>query len=73
MIGTHTVTIEGVDCERAVIPYSLWMWQRAVDQYAALNDADRARADAVLPDGGAALRVPLPQRVARVENQLVLA
>lgn len=72
-IGEHQVKINGVDAERAVIPYSLWMWQRAVDAYAALSEADRRRADAVLPDGGESLRVPLAQRVGRENNRLVLA
>ena len=73
MIGTHVATIHAVEAERAVIPYSLWMWQRAVDAYAALGEADRRRADAVLPDGGESLRVPLAQRVVRESNRLVLA
>ena len=28
MIGMHEFTVEGVSAERAVIPYSLWMFQR---------------------------------------------
>ena len=73
MISTHVAKIHGVEAERAVIPYSLWMWQRAVDAYAALGDADRQRADSLLPDGGASLRAPIEQRVARENNRLVLA
>ena len=73
MIGKHVVNIHGVEAERAVIPYSLWMWQRAVDAYAALTENDRQRADAVLPDGGASLRTPVIQRVVRDNNRLVLS
>ena len=73
MIGTHRVNIHGVEAERAVIPYSLWMWQRAVDAYAALDAASRERADALLPDTGVSLRTPMQHRVSRENNQLVLA
>ena len=56
-LGSHDYTLEGASGPRLVRPYSLWMLQRARDCYRALQDADRARADALLDAiGGAAFR-----------------
>lgn len=74
VIGTHEVSIGGVTTERAVFPYTVWMLQRAVDHYAALTGRDRCRVDTYLREVGApdALTGPLPVRVTRAANRLVV-
>lgn len=47
-IGQHRFELEGVQGERIVRPYSLWMMQRARDVYRALAGDERRRADAWL-------------------------
>lgn len=73
MIGTHEFSIEGVTAERAVLPYVLWMYQRAVDDYHALSDT--AAVDALLQEAGFgdALRRGLTHRVTRENNRLQFA
>jgi len=75
VIGTHEVTIGGVREQRALFPYTVWMWQRAVDCHGALDPAAREHVDAFLRAHGGldALRTPIRRRVARVRNRLVPA
>ncbi len=75
VIGTHEVTIGGVRESRALFPYTVWMWQRAIDCYAALDPAARERVDAFLDAHGGlrAMQTPIRRRVARVRNRLVAA
>ena len=52
----HMFKTGGATGERLIFPFNLWMLQRPLAVYAALNEADKARADAWLgPLGGAAL------------------
>ncbi len=63
-IGMAPYRIEGVDGERFASPYSLWMLQRPLAFYRALNGADRIAADTLLDlVNGSALRdfAPFPQ------------
>jgi hypothetical protein len=56
-IGTHAFEIEGSSGTRMVVPYSLWMLQRARDAYRGLSARERERADALLGVcGGASFR-----------------
>ncbi|MBI5257754.1 MAG: glutathione S-transferase [Burkholderiales bacterium] len=59
-LGTHAFTLEGVQGERIVRPYSLWMLQRVRDHYRTLADADRMRADALLQAVGAQALIEFP-------------
>lgn len=66
-LGTHAFTLEGVQGERIVRPYSLWMLQRVRDHLRALDGADRARAEVLLHEVGAQALIdfPDPPRLAR--------
>lgn len=74
-IGGHAFAIGGVEGERGVLPFSLWMAQRPLDYYASLQGPARAAADRLLAraDGAAVMAMPLPRRVARRNNRLVPA
>ncbi len=67
VLGSHTFELEGVQGERIVRPYSLWMMQRARDVYASLSAAERERADGWLDViGGQVFREFIdPPRLAR--------
>lgn len=49
-IGTHKFSIEGVEAERVVLPYCLWMFQRPVNFYQRLSDTKEV--DALLEQTG---------------------
>jgi len=70
MIGYHNFTVEGVQGQRVVLPYSLWMFARPVDYYQSL--ADTTAVDALLDTAGfgTALREPLENHLERPENIL---
>ena len=53
-IGSHRVTLRGVEIELVVQHYSIWMFQRVLDHYDALDSADRQRADELLQSTGLA-------------------
>jgi glutathione S-transferase len=74
-IGSHAFELDGVHGERIVLPYSLWMMQRARDVYAGLAGEERARADAWLASvGGAAFRDFIdPPRLVRSGLSVALA
>ncbi|KWV91572.1 glutathione S-transferase family protein [Erythrobacter sp. YT30] len=55
-LGLAPFTIEGVTSERAALPFSLWMLQRALDYIASLGGEDRAACEEMLTQcGGEAL------------------
>lgn len=80
-LGKHEFTIGGVQGQRAILPFVLWMHQRAWDDYQALADAHRVEVDGLLEPllppphkcAAKALALPAAARVGRVENKLVLA
>jgi glutathione S-transferase len=75
-IGRHRYSVEGVDEQRAIYPYSVWMWQRPHDHYRALDAAARAQLApllAALPGADTVFSTPIPRRVERRANKLVLA
>jgi glutathione S-transferase len=75
-LGTHDYCIEGVTEQRAIYPYSVWMWQRPQDWMRALSGAAQAGLAALLaqlPGASQALSTPIPRRVVRRDNKLVLA
>ena len=74
-IGRHNFSIEGIDAERLVFPYCIWMWQRPYDCYQNLDDEARAAVDqqlAAVPGALELLRYPIAQRVVRKNNRLLL-
>lgn len=72
-IGTHQFTVEGVSEERALIPYSVWMWQRPLDYYQGLSTEEKQAIDPWLEELGLkqALNTTIKSRVKRVNNKLV--
>jgi glutathione S-transferase len=51
-VGTHTTRLRGVEVERLTFSYTLWMVQRVLDAYYALDGAGRAAADRALAGTG---------------------
>ena len=75
-IGTLFFEVEDVRSQRAVLPYNLWMWQRPCDHFARMDAQTQDRAGALLewiPGAVEALQAPIPRRVERRNNRLVLA
>lgn len=75
-LGTHSYTLEGVEAQRAIFPYQVWMWQRPYDHVRGLRAAERAGVAALLdrlPGASEAFSLPIPRRVRRLDNKLVLA
>jgi glutathione S-transferase len=73
-LGRHEFTIGGRVGERNIISFSLYRLQRVLDQYAAMSDSDRQRADRFLEAvGGRALAsLKLPVRLERRDYRLVI-
>lgn len=70
-IGTLRYRLGGMEEERLVLPYNLWMWQRAHDFYNGLDADDRKAVDSLLNNEQVqALRTPLTARVQRRGNRL---
>ena len=72
-IGVHKFTIEGVDSERAVLPFSLWMFKRPVDYYQSLVDTKDVDAMLLKSGFGGALKQGLANRLSKVDNMVVFA
>jgi hypothetical protein len=66
-LGLHEFVLGGERGERMVLPYGLWMLQRARDVYRELEGTDRERADGLLGSigGEAFAEFPDPPRLAR--------
>lgn len=71
VIGSHSFTVEGVESERAVQPYSLWMFQRPVDFYHSLESKDQVDALLIEVGFGDTLKKGLKNRLIRPNNKLV--
>jgi glutathione S-transferase len=52
VIGRHLFTLEGTSNDRAIQPYSQWMFQRPVQFYQQLSDGERARIAPLLQQVG---------------------
>ncbi len=74
-IGSHAFKLEGVSGERVILPYSLWMFQRALKYYQRLLPAQQAAADQLLADVGFAdaMRGFSGPRLIRRDNRLYFA
>jgi len=51
-VGMHETTLRGVRFSRYTSPYTLWMVQRPLDAYRALDAAERARVDRAVAETG---------------------
>ncbi len=74
-LGLAPFTIEGVTSERAALPFSLWMLQRALDYLASLQGEDRKACEEMLTvcSGGALLHFEMPVRLELKDFVLRLA
>lgn len=75
-LGTHAFKLGEVWSERAIYPFNLWRWQRAVDQYQALTAEARERGLDLLRRHGAddaSLSQTASPRLVRKDNRLWLA
>lgn len=72
-LGTRKFVLEGVEADRAIMPFNLWRWQRACDVYQGLSPEARSRADALLARVGGleCMNLKAPYRLDRVSNRLV--
>jgi len=70
-IGMQPFTVEGIEEQRLVLPYSLWMFQRPVDFY----QSDTTNVDQLLNSVGFKdeLKNGLTNRLARPNNLLKFA
>ncbi len=75
LTGFHKYKIGGVEEDRAIFPYPLWMLQRVLDHYTGLTGADRDAADALLTRIGAEdlKTMTVEPRLKRENFKLVLA
>ena len=48
VIGKHRYAVEGVEEERMITPFSLWMFQRPLDVFPSLEGDEKATAEAFL-------------------------
>ncbi len=73
--GFHKYKIGGVEEDRAVFPYPLWMLQRVLDHFAALQGADKTAADDLLKRIGAEslITMNITPRLTRENFKLVFA
>lgn len=72
-IGMHKFTVESVEGERAVLPFSLWMFKRPVDFYQSLDDKSGVDDMLMKANFGSALKSELANDLARVNNVVVFA
>jgi len=74
-IGKHEYRIGDVTEERMIYPYNIWMWQRPYDYFHSLRGGDRGRAEMLLREaqGLETIEAPIPRRVKRENNRVVLA
>ncbi|RBP51583.1 glutathione S-transferase family protein [Arenicella xantha] len=69
-IGSHSFVVEGVEAERVVLPYALWMFQRPMDYYASLDDTRAVDELLEQTNFGNSLEHGLSNRLARPNNKL---
>lgn len=72
-IGMHAFAVEGVEEQRVILPYALWMFQRPIDYYHSLDATDAV--DTLLNSVGFKdeLKNGLRNRLARPNNILQFA
>ncbi len=69
-IGNHKFSVEGVEAERLVLPYCIWMLQRPVDYYQSLTDTSDIDKLLLECGFGDALSQGLSNRLGRTNNRL---
>ncbi len=69
-IGTHTFFVEGVEAQRVVLPYCLWMFQRPVNFYQSLSNTQEIDALLKRIGFGDSLQQGLENALLRDDNVL---
>ena len=74
VIGTHRYRLGGLEEERMITPFSLWMFQRPLDHYASLSAEDRAVIDPRLEALGGleGMQLAPKTRLGRVDHRVVV-
>lgn len=74
-LGKHRFRIEGVEGERTVLPFSLWLWQRPMEHVRALEGQSRQAVDELLEKVGMPAPEKLPESpgIERRDNRFVVA
>lgn len=73
-LGMHAFTIDGVEDNRAILPFGLWMLQRVSDHLNSLDGTDKSSAHALLDTIGARALIDMDvPRLARINFKLALA
>ena len=74
-VGRFEPTVRGVPMPTTASSYNLWIWQRGLDWFATLGpDAQKACRELLASCGAEGLLALVPsRRIARVENQMVVA
>jgi glutathione S-transferase len=70
-IGMHKFTVEEVEGERAVLPFSLWMFRRPVDFYESLEDKSAVDEMLARAGFGTHLQQGLQNRLSKNNNIIV--
>jgi len=70
-IGMHNFSVEGVTTERAVLPFSLWMFRRPVDFYQSLNERNAVDQMLTAAGFGASLQAGLQNQLSKIDNIIV--
>lgn len=73
VLGVHETSYRGIPLKTGTRPYTLWMLQRPLDTYGALEGSDRAAVDAALSGTGwpRLLSLAPKHRVAKSGNELI--
>lgn len=72
-LGMHSVKMAGVTCSRSVLPYSLWMLQRAIDHWLSLSASEREELTGFVSDIGIDFESwQQDSQLIRVDNRLRL-
>jgi len=64
-VGMTDFTVEGVTGQRIAVPFSLWMFQRALDYFASLSGDERTMCEEMLRSigGDAVIDFDMPKRL----------
>lgn len=73
-LGFHHFTFDGVEEQRALLPYSQWMMQRPLNLYHSLSSKEKKEMEPLLKqiNGLYAMRFNLEAQVTRINNRFVI-
>jgi glutathione S-transferase len=73
-LGEHQFIINGIEEQRLVLPYSLWMMQRPLNLYHAFSSMEKKELEPFLKEinGLYAMRFDWRSKLSRIDNQFVI-